>query len=270
MPMSGYPGHFVAAPPAWGTPPAAAALAAGHAAPSGVDAALAAAASGTGPQAEQAMRLLTLQVLSRLGGDRAKPEAAKDFEEYAFRLLGGGAGSAGAAGPDAGLDAGGRGGSAQLLRIQTAIKRDPRAWTAYFNDFLRRQLGAEELNTGWSTAEYARRKIEWGKSVDLEHAYHLVAEIHRLMHNQEYDMAEAFVCQTLKSFEQVILDRGDWQLAWAYTGLPELRSTSRVRRGGAHPVEISAGMAYLKEMRAVEEWRAGAKKGPKGAGKEGE
>ncbi len=44
-----------------------------------------------------------------------------------------------------------------------------------------------------------------------------------------------------------------------------MRSAGRVRRGGAHPVEISAGMAYLKEMRAVEEWRAGANKGgPKG------
>ncbi len=59
--------------------------------------------------------------------------------------------------------------------------------------------------------------------------------------------------------------RGDWVLAWAYTGLPELRSTCRVRRGGAHPVEISASMTYFKEMRAVEEWRPGAKKGgPKG------
>ena len=36
------------------------------------------------------------------------------------------------------------------------------------HDLLKGQLGAEELNTGWSAAEYARRKIEWGKSVDLE------------------------------------------------------------------------------------------------------
>ena len=101
-----------------GTLSAAAALAAKHAAPSGVAAAVAAAASVTGPLAEQAMRLWTLQALSRSSGGRAHPEAAKDFEEYAFRSLGDGdAGSAGAAGPDAVLGAEGHGGSAQLLRI---------------------------------------------------------------------------------------------------------------------------------------------------------
>ncbi len=44
-------------------------------------------------------------------------------------------------------------------KIQQAIKKDTRAWTAYLNDFLRRQTGAE---------------------------------IHRLMHHKDYDMAEAF------------------------------------------------------------------------------
>jgi hypothetical protein len=41
----------------------------------------------------------------------------------------------------------------------------------------------------------------------------MVAEIHRLMCNRDYDLAEAFCCQTLKSLEQVTLDRGDWALA---------------------------------------------------------
>ncbi len=79
-------------------------------------------------------------------------------------------------------------------------------------------------------------------------------------------MAEAFCCQSLKAVEQVMLVRGDWSLAWAYAELPELRSSGKVRRGGAHPVEVSAGMAYLKEMRAVKEWRAGPKRGPTGGG----
>ena len=77
------------------------------------------------------------------------------------------------------------------------------------------------------------------------------------------------MCQSLKALEQVTLDKGDWQLAWAYTGLAELKSTNRVKRGAAHPIETAAGMAYLKELRSVEEWRAGAPKKKGGGGSEG-
>ncbi len=182
-------------PQAWATgPPAGPSGAAGGVSITGggVDAALAAAAAGTGPQAEQAMRLLTLQVLSRLGDGRGRREEAADFEDYACRLLGGGGDQTGGGGGDVGPDAGARGGCTQLHRIQLAIKKDPRAWTLYFNGLLRRQLGAEELGTGWSAAEYGPRKIEWGKLNDLEHAFFLLAEIHRLLHAQNFDMAEAF------------------------------------------------------------------------------
>ena len=54
--------------------------------------------------------------------------------------------------------------------------------------------------------------------------------------------------------------------------MPDLESTNRVRRGAAHPVEVAAGMAYLKEIRAVEEWRAAAPRGKgnkKGGDQEG-
>jgi hypothetical protein len=235
-----------------------------------VDPHLAAAAAGSGPQAEQAMRLLTLQVLSQLGSGRgaARREEPTDFDDYAFRLLGGGAGGSGGAGHgEAGGELGGRGGSAQMWRIQQAIQRDPKAWTLHFNDHMRRQLGAEELQAGWSAAEYGRRRVDFSNRPDVEHAYHLMAEVHRLLHRGQTDHAEAFVCQALKTLEQVTLDRGDWQLAWAYSGLPDLKATSRVRRGAAHPVEVAAGMAYHKEIRAVEEWRASApKKGNKGGG----
>ncbi len=69
----------------------------------------------------------------------------------------------------------------------------------------------------------------------------------------------------MKACEQCVLDKGDWALAWALVGLPDLRGTYRVRHGGAHPVEVSAGVAYLRELRTMEEWRASSvpKKGPK-------
>ena len=68
--------------------------------------------------------------------------------------------------------------------------------------------------------------------------------------------AEAFVCQSLKATEQPALGKGDWSPGWAYIGLAELKSTSRARRGGAHPVELAAGVSFLKELRVIEEWRA--------------
>ncbi len=100
----------------------------------------------------------------------------------------------------------------------------------------------------------------------MEHCFHLLAEVHRLMQAGQTEHAFAMTCQALKACEQVILDKGDWALAWSMVGLPDLRGTNRVRRGGAHPVEMSAGMAYLRELRTIEEWRATAapKKGPKG------
>ncbi len=77
-------------------------------------------------------------------------------------MLGAGGNPVRGGGTDVGPDAGARGGSAQLLNIHQAIEKDPRAWAAYFSDFLRRQLGAEELGSGGSAAGYARRNLEGG------------------------------------------------------------------------------------------------------------
>ena len=163
-----------------------------------------------------------------------------------------------------------RGGSAAMMRVQAAIRRDPAMWVQHYNAHLRRELGAEDTGGGWSAAEDGRRRIDWsggrsGGNADLEHCYMLVAEVHRLLGRKETGMAEAFVCQSLKAIEQTVLDKGDWSLAWSYSGLAELKSTSRARRGGAHPVELAAGMSFLKELRGIEEWRAAkGKPAPKG------
>ncbi len=96
----------------------------------------------------------------------------------------------------------------------------------------------------------------------------MMAELHSLLGRREYAMAEAFCCQSLKALEQVALDRGDWSLGWAYARLAELRSTSRAKRGGAHPVELAAGVHVLKELKTVEEWRTSGRTCPKGSGGE--
>ncbi len=129
-------------------------------------------------------------------------------------------------------------------------------------------MGAEELYAGWSAVEYARRRIEFTapRFTDLERCFHMLAEVHRLLNAGQTDHAYAMVCQSLEACEQTVLDKGDWALSWAMVGLPDLRGTNRTRRGGAHPVEMSAGMAYLRELGTIEEWRStpAGKNGPKG------
>ncbi len=70
-----------------------------------MDPAVVAAARGTGPQAEQAMKLVTLQVLAgpgNGGGGRARAGGTETFEDYAHGLFG--RGGAGFGGGDAGPD----------------------------------------------------------------------------------------------------------------------------------------------------------------------
>ena len=222
------------------------------------------------------MRLLTLQVLANVGTGRGRGGGGgggfDSFEDYAYGLVGpGGAGSSGD-GDLAGEGGAIRGGSASVMKVQNTIRREPGRWVEAYSSHLRRELGADELGVGWSAAEYGRRRIEWSGKGDLEHAYMMFAECHRLLIQQKNPaQAEAFICQSLKAVEQCALDRGDWTLAWSFTGLAELKTTGRVRRGAAHPVELSAGMSFLKELKTVEEWRAGScsKRGDKGGGRGG-
>jgi hypothetical protein len=87
----------------------------------GIDRHLAAAAAGSGPQAEQTVHLSSLQVLSQPGAGRGgRRDDPADFDDYAFRLLGGGGRG------DAGDDLGGRGGSKQTWRACQVIQKDPR------------------------------------------------------------------------------------------------------------------------------------------------
>ncbi len=102
--------------------------------------------------------------------------------------------------------------------------------------------------------------------MDLGHAYQFLAESHLLLCQKDFDRTVALCCRSLKAVKQVMLALGDRALAWAHTGLPEMRATGRARRGGTHPVEASAGMAYLREMRTVEEWCAGPRSRPEGGG----
>ncbi len=85
-----------------------------------------------------------------------------------------------------------------MMRIHQTIQRDPEAWATHFSARIQRQLGAEELGSGWSAAEYGRRKVDFAGRPDVEHACYLTAEAHPLSHRGQIDHAEAFVCQSLR------------------------------------------------------------------------
>jgi len=156
--------------------------------------------------------------------------------------------------------AGAGGGSAQIIRLRNAIKRDPEAWIRYYDDYLRRECGAEVCGLGYSAAEYGRRRINFANcKKDFEWFWAILAEAHAIGSTQSHAALLAFIIQALKATEQSVLDGGDWGLGWVWTGLPDPRP-GKNRRSAAHPVEYAAGISYLKEMKAIEEWRESRKK----------
>ena len=74
--------------------------------------------------------------------------------------------------------------------------------------------------------------------------------------------------QGFKAFEKGHRDRSDWTPAWLCTNLPDPRPPRRFARGLSHPSEHSAGVAYIREMQALQshheevlddEWHRGRK-----------
>jgi hypothetical protein len=128
-------------------------------------------------------------VLANVGTGRGRGggggRGLESFEDYAYGLVGpGGAGSSGD-GDLAGEGGAIRGGSASVMKVQNAIRREPGRWVEAYSSHLRRELGADELGVGWSAAEYGRRRIDWSGRGDLEHAYMMLAECHRLLIQQK-------------------------------------------------------------------------------------
>jgi len=106
----------------------------------------------------------------------------------------------------------------------------------------------------WDAAEYGRRYLRFNKLYDLERAWAMMAHLHTLYMGGEdnFDAIGAKVCQFMKSIECAAQCQGRWDLAWLYAGLPEPRPRA-LDRGLAHPVEFAANVAYLKELRTVED-----------------
>ena len=62
--------------------------------------------------------------------------------------------------------------------------------------------------------------------------------------------------QFFKSLEMRHMER-DWLLAWQATSLPEPRPSSLSRRGLSHPSEYAAGIARIRELNLLNQYRSG-------------
>ena len=86
----------------------------------------------------------------------------------------------------------------------------------------------------------------------------MLANLHLLHHTKRFDRLGARVGQFLKATVQTVFAGGDWTVGWQLTGLPDPRPKKRPGRGLIAPQEFASSVAYVKEMRSLEEasWKA--------------
>ena len=86
---------------------------------------------------------------------------------------------------------------------------------------------------------------------------HMLAAMHAVHRRGEAHFWELgmLLDQCFKASEARLRDR-DWTVGWALTGLPDPRPQPLAERGLSHPSEYAAGIARLKEMQALANYRA--------------
>ena len=102
----------------------------------------------------------------------------------------------------------------------------------------------------------------------------MLAALHSSHRAGDQALLGAWVGQMFKATEAAIHARGRWDLAWQYTGLPEVRPRLGQMRGLTHPAEWAAAVARGKEFRALKESLSahgshGDRNGPKKGGQKG-
>ena len=142
-----------------------------------------------------------------------------------------------------------------MTRLHQAIEREPERFSDHADWAMAHALGADVSGLPWTGEMYAQKHIRFGKNVDIERAYLIMCQLH-LIHRRgvkHYALMGAKLRQGMKALETANNCGGNWELAWLYTGLPEPRPNNKVSRGIAHPGEFAANVAYLKEVRSLED-----------------
>ena len=200
-----------------------------------------------GESGTQALQLATLKVLEALAG---RPKA--DEDEHTLDDLFSAAAAPGADSEDS-LGLAGAKGSASLVSLNRSIKRHPARWNAHLDAAMARALGSDVDHGIWSAREYGDRRIHWGNQESLQRVWTMLAALHALHRRGETDALGAKIGQCLKATELAARCGGDWQMAWPLTDLPDPRpKAGSVKESLAHPAELAAAAAFLKEQTALD------------------
>eukprot|EP00971_Amphidinium_carterae_P285719 5673079-Amphidinium_carterae.2 len=188
---------------------------------------------------QQAINLALVEALDRIGrGRRSGEEMEESFDEIL---------NSGEADIDS-LKLTGARGAAAMAKIARSIERDPERWIQHLDLQAYRACGSEETGLPWSMALYGERHIRFGKLETHERAWHMLSSLHSLSRTGQWTLLSARLGQYLKALEQSVSCGGSWGLAWPLTGLAPLRGGGQ---GLAHHSEYAAGIAYLKDMSAL-------------------
>eukprot|EP00971_Amphidinium_carterae_P185477 3682637-Amphidinium_carterae.4 len=199
-------------------------------------------AEGTSVNAQAAVQLATLEALEKIlkrqsaSGDPLEDLAEEDDFETGLSKVTGGA----------------RGAYA-MQRMNRSIEAAPQRWSQMCDDAMARALGVHVTGLPWSALLYAQQRIRFGKCLDLERMFHMLASLHAAHRANDHALVGARISQFMKATEQAVNQGGNWRLAWCLTNLPEPRPGNHLQYGMSSPAEIAASVQFLKDSRAVEE-----------------
>jgi hypothetical protein len=149
-------------------------------------------------------------------------------------------------------------GTEGLDRIRRGIANNPEAWNRHFDDEIMRQCFAHVTGGSWSLYDYVLKRIQFTKEQeDLERVTHMFCALHaqHRLGPENHEALGATLRQCFKAVEQAARDKSDWTLAWLWCNMPDPRPRQRYARGLAHPAEHSAGIAYLRELSTLQNFR---------------
>ena len=148
-----------------------------------------------------------------------------------------------------------------MLKLINWIQRFPERWVAFYNAEVQRRLGNEDLGLPWSVRLHGDRNSNFLTFKSLHRFFVMLAHLHALHRSGKHGQAYAQVCQYLKVVEQVVLDKGQWDLAWTWTGLEDPEAPMALKKAPVHPVEYSASIGVLREMKTLIEFPSTLAKG---------
>ena len=207
-------------------------------------------ASAGGEDATHALRLLELDVLTRLADQGRSQSQSRNDDMLSFDEVLGTDADGGAL---RGLQ-----GSGNMERVLGSVRRNPERWCQAFDDSICRACYSDVTGLPWSLFSYMKERVQFEQwQGDLQRCAHLVASLHAIHRRgpQSHWELGAAIDTAFKSIEQAARDGSDWTLAWTWVDLPDPRPRSRYTRGLAHPAQYAAGLSYLKEVNTLQSHR---------------